>query len=409
MARRQGWARAAALVCVLGLSACARIIPEGSAPATGAPPPVAIPAPSPAPTADPVPVVVRAVTPGPDVSSLAFDEQDAREALAAFLESCPKVVAREDCTGLTTRSDWAGVCDTARGWSRTDARRFFLTQFDAVQISDGQAFATGYFEPEIAGSRTRRPGYDVPVYRMPPDLVRGWTADVPQAERTGRAPLGRYAADGSFVRYYERSEIEAGALAGRGLELAWAADPVEFFFLQIQGSGLLRLPDNTQMRIGYAGQNGREYVGIGRVMRERGMIGEGTPYPTSMQGIIAYIRDNPVQGAEVMNLNKSWIFFRELTTDGPLGALEVPVRGRSSVAADPAYTPLGAPVWLDLDRNEADGLWIAQDTGGAIKGANRFDTFWGNGAEARRIAGGMSASGRAYVLLPKSAAARLER
>ena len=409
MARRQGWARAAALVCALGLSACARIIPEGSVPATGAPPPVATPAPSPAPTADPVPVVVRAVTPGPAVSSLAFDEQDAREALASFLESCPKVVAREDRTGLTTRSDWSGVCDTARGWSRTDARRFFLTQFDAVQISDGQAFATGYFEPEIAGSRTRRPGYDVPVYRMPPDLVRGWTADVPEAERTGRAPLGRYAADGSFVRYYERSEIEAGALAGRGLELAWAADPVEFFFLQIQGSGLLRLPDNTQMRIGYAGQNGREYVGIGRVMRERGMIGEGTPYPTSMQGIIAYIRDNPVQGAEVMNLNKSWIFFRELTTDGPLGALEVPVRGRSSVAADPAYTPLGAPVWLDLDRNEADGLWIAQDTGGAIKGANRFDTFWGNGAEARRIAGGMSASGRAYVLLPKSAAARLER
>ena len=356
-----------------------------------------------------MPVVVRAVTPGPAVSSLAFDEQDAREALASFLESCPKVVAREDRTGLTTRSDWSAVCDTARGWSRTDARRFFLTQFDAVQISDGQAFATGYFEPEIAGSRTRRPGYDVPVYRMPPDLVRGWTADVPEAERTGRAPLGRYAADGSFIRYYERSEIEAGALAGRGLELAWAADPVEFFFLQIQGSGLLRLPDNTQMRIGYAGQNGREYVGIGRVMRERGMIGEGTPYPTSMQGIIAYIRDNPVQGAEVMNLNKSWIFFRELTTDGPLGALEVPVRGRSSVAADPAYTPLGAPVWLDLDRNEADGLWIAQDTGGAIKGANRFDTFWGNGAEARRIAGGMSASGRAYVLLPKSAAARLER
>jgi membrane-bound lytic murein transglycosylase A len=221
-------------------------------------------------------------------------------------------------------------------------------------------------------------------------------------------PLGRYDASGNFVLYYERAEIEQGALANRGLEIAWATDPVEFFFLQIQGSGLLRLPDGSLMRIGYAGQNGREYVGIGRVMRERGMIGDGTPYATSMQGIMAYIRDNPEKGAEVMRLNKSWIFFRELDTDGPLGSLGVPVRREASVAVDPKFVPYGAPVFLDLEHDVADGLWIAQDTGGAIKGANRFDTFWGNGEDARRIAGGMSSRGSALVLLPRGTIQRLE-
>jgi membrane-bound lytic murein transglycosylase A len=268
---------------------------------------------------------------------------------------------------------------------------------------------TGYFEPEIRCSRGRAPGYDVPVYKMPPELERAWPADMPESERTGRPPLGRYDASGNFVPFYERSEIVAGALANRGLEIAWAADPVEFFFLQIQGSGLLRLPDGSLMRIGYAGQNGREYVGIGSVMRERGLLGDGLgKYPGSMQGIMQYIRENPAEGEALMNLNKSWIFFRELATDGPLGALEVPVRGQSSVAVDPKFVPLGAPVFLDLDRNEADGLWIAQDTGGAIKGANRFDTFWGNGEEARRIAGGMSGRGQAIVLLPRGTTARLQ-
>ena len=406
-----GRAHVAAIVATLALMACARIIPDAEPPATLPPAPSGErPAPASPSVVPPVPgPAYRAAAPGPALAGLPFSQADAAGALASFIESCPKLVARDDRSGLTLREDWWPVCDTARSWPRGDARRFFVSQFDTVRLQDGDAFATGYFEPEILGSRTRLPGYDVPVYRVPPDLVRGWPADVPETERTGRAPLGRYAADGSFVRYYERAEIEAGALAGRGLEIAWAADPVEFFFLQIQGSGLLRLPDGELMRIGYAGQNGREYVGIGRVMRERGMIGDGTPYPTSMQGIIAYIRDNPATGAEIMRLNKSWIFFRPLDTDGPLGALEVPVRAGSSVAADPEYMPLGAPVWLDLDRDEADGLWIAQDTGGAIKGANRFDTFWGNGADARRIAGGMSSSGRAFVLLPKTAAARLAR
>ena len=143
-------------------------------------------------------------------------------------------------------------------------------------------------------------------------------------------------------------------------------------------------------------------------MRERGLLGDGPgQYPGSMQGIMGYIRENPREGRDLMRLNKSWIFFRELRGDGPLGALGVPVRREASVAADPAFVPLGAPVWLELDRREANGLWIAQDTGGAIKGANRFDTFWGAGEDARRIAGGMSARGQALLLLPKGTVARL--
>ena len=166
-------------------------------------------------------------------------------------------------------------------------------------------------------------------------------------------------------------------MAGKAQVIAWAADPVEFFFLQIQGSGRLRTPEGEVIRIGYAGQNGREYTGIGGVMRERGLLGSGPgKYAGSMQGIMAYIRENPAEGRALMRENKSWIFFTELKGDGPLGALGVPVRRESSVAADPAYVPLGAPVWLEMDRREASGLWIAQDTGGAIKGANRFDTFW---------------------------------
>lgn len=390
------------------LGACVRMVPD--APSPQIPPPVAQPsaAPAPPPAPEVTSAALRGVVRGPAIATLSLGQEDAVEALSSFRESCPKLLARVDASGLTANSDWTEPCVAANTWPQSDAPGFFARHFEAVQVGDGQAFATGYFEPEIAGSRTKLPGYETPVYRMPADLVRDWPADYPAAERTGRAPLGRYDAWGNFVPYYERADIEAGALAGRDLEIAWAEDPVEFFFLQIQGSGRLIAPDGSVMRIGYAGQNGREYVAIGSVMRERGLLGDGPgQYESSMQGIMRYLRENPVEGAELMRINKSWIFFRELTGDGPLGALEVPVRRGSSVAADPAFVPLGAPVWLDLDRNEADGLWIAQDTGGAIKGANRFDTFWGAGAEAREIAGGMTGRGEALLFLPRSAVARL--
>ena len=387
-------ARIAAFAAFALLASC-RAIPPGERP--GAAPPPA-----------PATALLAGVRPGPPIESLGLRADDAAAALGSFLESCPKLVQRTDASALTRGDDWRPACAAATAWPRGDAARFFAGYFETAQVGDGAAFATGYYEPEIAGSRVRRPGFEVPVYALPPDLVRAWPDDVPADQRSGQPPLGRYDGNGRFVPYYDRAQIEAGALAGRGLEIAWAADPVEFFFLQIQGSGRLVDPQGEVIRIGYAGQNGRDYVAIGALMRQRGLLGDGPgQYPSSMQGIMQYLHDYPAEGAALMRENKSWVFFRELTGDGPLGALEVPVRRESSVAADPAFVPLGAPVFLEMDRPEADGLWIAQDTGGAIKGPNRFDTFWGAGAEARTIAGGMSARGRALLLLPKGTLARL--
>lgn len=400
-----------AVAMLLALSACGRIIPEGRVPPPVSAPRPVTPAPA-APAAPSAPAIANAllagVARGPSAGTLGIGADDARAALAAFRESCPRLLAREDASGLTRREEWQVPCDAAARWDAGRARSFFAEHFTPVRVGDGKAFATGYFEPEIRGSRTRRPGYEVPVYALPADLVRAWPEDVPEAQRTGRPPLGRYDEQGRFVLYHERGEIEDGALEGKAQVIAWAADPVEFFFLQIQGSGRLLTPEGEVIRIGYAGQNGRAYTGIGSVMRARGLLGEGPgQYAGSMQGIMAYIRDNPAEGSALMRENKSWVFFKVLTGDGPLGALGVPVRRESAVAIDPAFVPLGAPVWLDLDRSEANGLWVAQDTGGAIKGANRFDTFWGAGEDARVIAGGMSGRGRAFILLPRAAAARL--
>ncbi len=383
-----------ALALLIVLGACARLIPDTSPPFPHRPD---------APTA-----LAMGVRAGPAVEDLGIARADAIAALGSFRESCPRLLARDDTSGLTRNEDWKRPCDAAaEPVPDREARAFFVRHFESVKVGAGDAFATGYFEPEIAGVRTRRAGYDVPVYRKPPDLVRAKPGDA-QPLSSGRMPLGRYDANGKFVDYFDRTQIEQGALMGKDLEIGWALDPVEFFFLQIQGSGRLRAPDGTVVRIGYAGQNGHKYTGIGGLMRERGLLGEGPgKYPGSMQGIMQYIRENPVEGKALMRENRSWIFFRELTGDGPIGALGVPVRRESSVAADPKFVPLGAPVWLDLDRDEADGLWVAQDTGGAIKGANRFDTFWGAGAESRKIAGGMSGRGEALLFLPKGTLDRL--
>ena len=295
-------------------------------------------------------------------------------------------MSRTDSSGLTQASDWRSLCTQAATLDPTFAPGFFYYGFDWTRVGDGRAFATGYYEPEIEGSRTARPGY-VPIYRLPPDLVRCTKSD----GTTGR---GRIDATGSCVLYFTRAEIEDGALSGKGLELAYAKDPVDLFFLEIQGSGRIRLDDGTVMRVGYAG----------RLLRDRGILPAGG---ASMQAIKDWIRANPDEGRELMRENLSYVFFKELTGPGPLGALNVPVTPHASVAADPNYVPLGAPVYLGkADRPEIEGLWVAQDTGGAIKGPNRFDTFWGSGDLAVSTAGGMSASGEALILIPKGVASR---
>jgi len=389
------FALALAAVSLALLAACAtRPVPPPQAPA---PTPIPPPIPAPTPTPPPSPVGVNAVATGIRLEApRVLKADEAVRALDAFRTSCPAVTHRTDQSGLTQGGDWQGVCAQAASLDATYAPGFFYYGFDWVRVGDGHAFATGYYEPEIEGSRTPLPGY-VPIYRAPPDLVRC-------TQPTGQTGRGRIdPATGICTLYYTRAEIEDGALAGKGLELAWAKDPVDLFFLEIQGSGRIRFPDGTEMRVGYAGQNGRDYVAIGRLLRDRGIL---PPGGANMDAIKAWIRANPDQGRELMRENLSYVFFKELTGPGPLGALNVAVSPRATVAADPNYVPLGAPVFLKMDRHEVDGLWVAQDTGGAIKGPNRFDTFWGAGPEAVAIAGGMSASGEALILVPKGVAAR---
>jgi membrane-bound lytic murein transglycosylase A len=386
-------ARAAIAASLAILSACAT---------KPAPPPQGRPAlPAPASTAIPVvppsPVGRNAVETGIEVESPRVLKADrAASALAVFRASCPAVVTRADTSGLTQNADWRPLCTQAATLDPTYAPGFFYYGFDWVRVGDGRAFATGYYEPEIEGSRTPQPGY-VPIYTLPPDLVRCTRPD----GGTGR---GRIDQTGTCVLYYTRAEIEDGALADKGLELAWAKDPVDLFFAEIQGSALVRFDDGTTMQIGYAGQNGRDYVAIGRLLRDRGIL---PPGGANMQSIKQWIRDNPDQGRELMRQNPSYVFFKQIPGSSPLGALNVPITDQATVAADPSYVPLGAPIYLEkADRPVVDGLWVAQDVGGAIKGPNRFDTYWGAGSQAAAIAGGMSATGEALILVPKGSAAR---
>ena len=386
----RAWFRGFALASFALLAACATR--QVAPPPTTQPPPVQ---PQPPPSVPPPPA--NAVAAGVSLSGPAvLDETDAEQALAAFRLSCKSVTRRADRSGLTNPADWIGVCSQAASVQPGAAAAFFQSAFDWVRIGDGKAFATGYFEPEIPASPVQAPGYTVPIYVTPPDLTR---CTLP----TGQTGRGRIDENGQCVLYFSRAEIESGALAGKGLELAWAADPVDLFFLQIQGSGRLRYPDGTIVRIGYADQNGRDYVAVGRLLRERGIL---PPGGANMESIVAWMRANPDEARALMQEDLSYIFFKVLNGPGPLGALGIPVTPQATVASDPNFIPLGAPVFLSLDRPEASGIWIAQDTGGAIKGANRVDTFWGAGDAARRIAGGMSAKGWALVLIPRGSAAR---
>lgn len=389
---------------MLAASGCARVVPP---PATIPPAPAPAPVPtSPAPTPAPAPglpppapsfpnAVAAGVRAGPPLSLTA---EQARHAYTAFRISCPSVMMRPDVSGLTQPADWREVCAEPAITDPAAMARFFERNFETVIVYDGAAFSTGYYEPEIRGCRTRQPGCEIPIYRRPPDLLES----NPQTGARGR---GRIDESGTFVPYYDRAQIENGALAGRGLEIAYAADATDLFFVMVQGSGRLHLPDGGVMRIGYASQNGRQYVAIGRLLRTRGLV----PPPVTMQKIREWIAADPARGIALMQENPSYIFFRELTGPGPLGALNVPITPYGTVAADPKFIPLGAPVLLsEMDNPRADGLWIAQDIGGAITGPNRVDTFWGAGEEAAVIAGAMASRGKAVLLLPRGALARIQ-
>lgn len=398
-AGRSSIGRALALALPMALAAC--VSPQSRISGAAVAPP-ARPAPSAPVETGAANAVAAGVRAGPAMAALPIDPSRARDALAGFRLSCAALVRRSDVSGLTRGADWSPACGAASGWPDGDAVAFFRRYFEAVQVGEGRLYATGYYEPEIQGTRDPAPGYDVPVYGLPDDMVE---ADLGQfaPDLQGRKIRGRVQGN-RLVPYPDRGQIQDQGLQGHAPTIGYAADPIAFFFLQIQGSGRLRLPDGGVMRIGYAGQNGQPYTGIGKWMLAQGMLAPGA---ASMQGIVGWLRDHPDQADGVMRQNRSFVFFKELTGAGPLGAMGAPVTGHVSLAVDPRFIPLGAPVWLSADRAEAAGLWVAQDTGGAIKGANRVDTFWGAGADAERIAGGMSARGLAYLLLPRGTLARL--
>ncbi len=334
-------------------------------------------------------------------------QQGSAAALAVFRRSCTALLSRDDLSGLTKPGDWSVACAAAK--RATDGATFFSANFTAVQVGDGRGLDTGYYEPELAASRHPAPGYAVPVYRRPPDLVEVNLGRFDPA-LAGKRVWGRVAGK-ALAPYPDRAAIEGGLLAGKGLELAYAADPYAAFFLEIQGSGRLLLTDGSIVRVGYDGQNGQPYVGIGKLLRDRGVLAPGQ---ATMAGITGWLRAHPDEATALLHENRSKIFFRELTglasNDGPPGALGVPLTPQVSVAADPRFVPLGAPLWLSTTVagvGPVTRVMIAQDIGGAIKGPNRLDLFWGSGDAAGAVAGGITATGKVVLLLPMTAAARL--
>jgi membrane-bound lytic murein transglycosylase A len=260
---------------------------------------------------------------------------------------------------------------------------------------------TGYYEPEVNGSREQGGKYQVPVYARPDDLIT-LKPDTERA-RWNTEITGTIAGAPKQRPYYTRAEIDAGALEGRGLELLWLDDPVELFFMQIQGSGRVRLTDGSMVRLGYAGKNGHSYTSIGKRLLE---MGERGPERLTMDGIKEWLRADPERGRALMQENKSYVFFVEFTGDGPVGAQGVVLTPGRSLAVDTAYHKLGAPVYVTAPDLAPDGkpfrrLMIAQDVGSAIRGPERGDIYFGSGDAAGAIAGRTKHAARFYVLLPK--------
>ena len=285
-------------------------------------------------------------------------------------------VFRNTCGDLAER-DWTNLCAFAA--TNPEPRAFFELLFRPVLIEDGTPMLfTGYYEPELRGALTPDALYRYPIYALPPGMPQGQP-------------------------WLTRQQIEeTGALLGQDLEIAWLTDPVEVFFLQVQGSGRIGLPGGRVIRVGYAGKNGHEYSSIGAELVARGLF---SPDQVSADTIRNWVRANPDQGAALLWTNASYVFFREVSEvpadQGPLGAMNRSVTPLRSIAVDPSLVPLGAPVWIEKTGDDPmHRLMIAQDTGSAIKGAQRADIFFGTGADAGRQAGNIRDTGRMVVLLP---------
>lgn len=337
----------------------------------------------------------------------AWGEDDLAPALAAFISSC---------AALQKQPVWRNTCAAARELDQREAdhneaslRAWFEAQFQPWQLvnPDGtrEGMVTGYYEPILKGSRTRQKPYLQPVYGEPDDLIDVELSELyPELKHMrlrGRVEGRR------LVPYFSRGELEKqrqGENRNEGV-LLWTNDPIDLFFMHIQGSGQVILDDGSRVRLNYADQNGHPYRSIGRWLIDKGEL---KPEKASMQGIKAWAKAHPGRLQELLNVNPSYVFFRELPVEGvgPPGAMGIAITPERSIAIDPRFTPLGAPVWLvttqPYSERPLSRLVVAQDTGGAIRGPVRADFFWGSGDEAGAQAGKMRQKGRMWLLLPRN-------
>jgi membrane-bound lytic murein transglycosylase A len=343
-----------------------------------------------------------------------WSEDDAKDVAAALSKSCPALQKRSDISGLTQPGDWASLCGAlAAGNPALDIKALLAAETQAVRVADGLALNTGYYEAQLDGSLVPGGAFTTPLYKRPPDLIDLDLGAFRPAQK-GQRLAGKLVGN-KLVPYADRAAINAGALKGRGLELLWVSDEWEAFSLQVQGSGQIRLPDGHIIRVGFDGQNGHEYQSVGRLMVERGLMQRGK---ATMQGILEWARADPARGRALFNENRSFVFFKEIIGEGPIGALNMALTAERSLAVDPVFVPLGAPVWLDSSHQNPEaiggpqlpfrGIRVAQDTGGAIKGPNRVDIFFGSGPRATLLAGTQTARGTLTLLLPRASVARLQ-
>jgi membrane-bound lytic murein transglycosylase A len=349
-----------------------------------------------------------------------WERDDHLAAFKTFLKSCERVIARgrdaapeSDPKGpRLPPSALVAACIQAvkvagEIATKEAARAFFEENFIPNAVVKGQpGLLTGYYEPVLDGSRSPEGRYQTPIYKRPPDLVNVVDDTQRGTLKVGALTHVRKTATGTEP-YYTRAEIDAGALKGQGLELLYLADSVDIFFMQIQGSGRVRLTDGTTIRVHYDGKNGHPYSSIGRYLVEKAILAADR---ISMGALAAWLRADPERGKKVMWQNSSYVFFREIKDDigAPLGAMRVPLTPVRSLAIDPSFHALGTPIYINVPTmkhvpNMApfNRLMIGQDVGSAIKGAERGDIYFGSGDEAARLAGGTKYPGRFFVLVPK--------
>jgi len=403
--------RALGALAILGLAGCVPPAARVSNPAT-----------APAEHALSLTAVAFAAVPG-------WQQDHPSEAMAALLAECRvlgALPAEQPLGGQGqaetlggTAAQWRPACDAARDQPTGDdaaARSFFEAWFQPYAVADSgtraqprrtEGLFTGYYDPEVSGSRSPGGKYRSALLSRPGDLVQVDLGEF-NDDLKGKAIVGRVQGN-KLVPYYDRAQIEGGVLAHRRLELIWLADPVDAYVLQVQGSGRVVLPDGKVVRVTYAGQNGRRSVLVGKILADRG---EMPIDQISMQSIRAWLEAHPEQATEVLDQNPSYVFFREddaLRPDqGPPGVLGVPLTPGRSIAVDRSFIPLGAPVFVattdPVSGDKLQRLMLAQDVGGAIRGPVRADIFFGWGQDAEDRAGRMRQQGSEYLLLPRPAA-----